>query len=210
MRVKTVFFDLDGTLWPPHSVVLPAFRQVFCELGLPVPADDILLDTLGYPIDEIWLRLLPTAEAATRDLANQMMGQAETALITEGKGTLFAGVAHTLEALSTAGCALYILSNCQSEYLQVVPDALGIGQFFTGRFCAGEFPGLSKAEILTKLLPTVQQPAAMVGDRWHDIAAGKQNGLLSIGCSYGLGTDQELAEADVLIRAFPELLSILN
>ena len=210
MRVKTVFFDLDGTLWAPHSVVLPAFRQVFLELGSLVPADETLLDTLGYPIDEIWLRLLPESDAATRELANHMMGRAEMALIAAGWGSPFSGVANTLAALSSAGCALYILSNCQSEYLQVVPDALGIGQYFTGRFCAGGFPGLSKAEILAKVLPTVQLPAAMIGDRWHDIAAGKQNGLLAIGCSYGLGRDQELAEADSLIRSFPELLSILG
>lgn len=209
MRVRSVFFDLDGTLWAPHSVVLPAFRQVFDRLGWSVPDDATLLDTLGYQNEVIWQRLLPGAGAAARQQADQLMAEAELELIRSGVGRPFPQVDETLAALAGAGCSLYILSNCGSGYLQAVPDALGIGRHFSDRFCAGDFPGLTKSQILTRVLPTAPQPAAMVGDRWHDIAAGVENGLLTIGCCFGVGQSTELDQADYRIRSFAELWPIL-
>lgn len=209
MRIRTVFFDLDGTLWPPHSVVLPAYRRVFQELSLPAPADEVLLDTLGYQNEDIWRRLLPESDQAVWQQADRLMGQAEQDLISSGQAAPFPGVVDTLGKLYGAGCQLHILSNCGPDYLRAVPNALGIGQFFTGRFCAGDFPGKSKAEIMAAVLPGMALPGAMVGDRWHDIAAGRENGLLTVGCQYGVGRPGELTAADHLISSFSELLSIL-
>jgi phosphoglycolate phosphatase-like HAD superfamily hydrolase len=59
MQTRTVFFDLDATLWPPHSVAIPAFRLALEDPGQPVPSDEILLSTLGYPTEEIWQKLMP-------------------------------------------------------------------------------------------------------------------------------------------------------
>ncbi|MGI6357354.1 MAG: HAD family hydrolase [Bacillota bacterium] len=209
MRVKTVLFDLDGTLWAPHSVVLPAYRRVFDQLGLPLPDEDTLLDTLGYQNDQIWRRLLPEADSATRERADRLMEQAEHDLLLAGHGEPFPGVRGTLAALVEAGCSLYVLSNCGAKYLHTVPECLGIDTYLQDRFCAGDFPGLSKQQILSTVLPQLQLPAAMVGDRWHDIAAGKGNGLLTIGCRFGMGDEQELSQADHLIDQFSDLLKVL-
>lgn len=209
MSIRTVFFDLDATLWPPHSVAIPGFRQVLEELGQPLPSDEELLSTLGYPTPEIWQQLLPHATAELQQQANTLMGEKELALLKQGLAQPFPGVSDTLQRLHDAGLVLCILSNCDSDYLQAVPEALGIGQYFTERFCAGGFPGLTKSEILRQVLPRFQQPAAMVGDRWHDMEAGRDNNLLTIGCAFGLGQHNELATADHRIQHFGQLQSIL-
>jgi phosphoglycolate phosphatase-like HAD superfamily hydrolase len=201
---------LDGTLWAPHAVVLPAFGRVFRQLQLPAPDETVLLDTLGYQNDQIWRRLLPKSSPEARELANRLMAKAELDLIREGVAKPFPGVAQTLQSLAQAGCSLYILSNCGPEYLRAVPDALGIGHLFTGRFCAGDFPGLTKAEILALQLPAITLPGAMVGDRWHDMEAGRLNGFLTIGCCFGVGNDQELQQADHLIHRFVDLLAVFG
>lgn len=209
LHIRTVFFDLDGTLWPPHSVALPAFQRVLQELGCPIPGDDALLATLGYPTEEIWQKLLPNAASEVRQQANLLMEKAELELLRQGRAQPFPEVNSTLKRFFDAGVNLCILSNCEGGYLQAVPDALGIGHYFTARFCAGNFPGLTKSQILGQVLPRFPQPAAMVGDRWHDIEAGKDNNLLTIGCAYGLGNEQELAAADYRIRQFSQLEQIL-
>lgn len=209
MSIRTVFFDLDATLWPPHSVALPAFRQALEELGQPVPSDEVLLGTLGYPTGEIWQKLMPNATPELQQQANILMGEKELAILEQGLAQTFPGVGATLQRLHDAGLVLCILSNCDSEYLQAVPDALDIGHHFTERFCAGDYPGLTKSEILRQELPRFQQPAAMVGDRWHDIEAGRDNNLLTIGCAFGLGREEELLEADYRINDFRELEQLL-
>ena len=42
MRIKTVFFDLDGTLWSTAEVALLAYRQTFAALGRPLPEPAVL------------------------------------------------------------------------------------------------------------------------------------------------------------------------
>lgn len=209
MSIRTVFFDLDATLWPPHSVALPAFHQVLKELAQPVPGDEVLLGTLGYPTEEIWQQLMPNATPELQQQANALMGKTELALLEQGRAQTFPGVSATLQRLHDAGLVLCILSNCDSDYLQAVPDALDIGHYFNERFCAGDYPGLTKSEILRQVLPRFRQPAAMVGDRWHDIEAGRDNGLLTIGCAFGLGEEQESLEADYRIHDFRELEQLL-
>lgn len=209
MRIKTVFFDLDGTLWSTAEVALLAYRQTFAALGRPLPEPAVLLDTLGYPTAEIWQKLLPNASRAERELAQSHMERAELAALQQGLARPFPGVPETLQHLQSAGLVLCILSNCDAAYLQAVPDALGIGDCFQKRFCAADFPDLSKTAILKQVLPQFSLPAAMVGDRWHDIAAGRANGMLTIGCDYGLGQPAELAAADRRIAIFSELKAIL-
>ncbi|NLY54787.1 MAG: HAD family hydrolase [Firmicutes bacterium] len=206
--VKTVFFDLDGTLWPAHSVALPAFQLTLARLQQPVPSDDVLIRTLGYPTHEIWQQLLPTASVAARQEAARIMGEIELELLAAGQGETFPGVESTLKQLQQAGIVLCILSNCDADYLQAVPDALGIGHYFHKRFCAADFPGLSKSQILRHVLPGFAIPAAMVGDRWHDMEAGLANNLLTIGCAFGLGSAQELEAAHHCIDNFSDLTEL--
>ncbi len=207
--VKTVFFDLDATLWPPQLVALPAFHRVFQELGRAVPADNVLLGTLGYTADEIWRILLPHSTRAETKKTALLMEKEELLLLAEGRAQPFAGVKQGLASLKTAGVELCLLSNCDSRYLQAVPDALGIGHYFKARYCAANYPGLAKHEILKKVLPEHAKPAAMVGDRWHDIEAGRENGLLTIACSYGLGAEEEHRDADYKIDQFPQVVPLI-
>ncbi len=209
-KVRTVFFDLDGTLWQPRDVVLPAYHLAFERLGKPVPDEVTLLDTMGYPNAEIWERLLPGASAKERMQANELMGVAEQEVLSQGLAGPFPGVKTTLKQLHEQGVTLSIISNCDRHYLQAVPDSLGIGELFSHRFCAEDYRGLTKAQILRKLLPRFPEPAAMVGDRHHDIQAGLQNGLLTIGCLFGFGKQEEFEGADHLIHNFVELLEVLN
>lgn len=174
-----------------------------------MPSDDVLLGTLGYQTEEIWRMLLVDARPEVQQKANKLMGDIELSLLQEGQAQPFPGVPKTLQRLQDAGLTMCILSNCDSDYLQAIPDALGIGHYFKERFCAADFPGLTKSEILRNALPRFQKPAAMVGDRWHDIEAGLDNDLLTIGCSFGLGQKHELAKSDYLINDFRELEHLL-
>ncbi len=209
LPIRTVFFDLDATLWPPHDVAVTAFRQVLEKLGQPVPSDEVLLSNLGYQTSEIWQRLLPNATPELQQQARQLMGVTELALLKQGTARPFPGVVQTLAQLHQAGLVLCILSNCEGNYLRAVPDALGIGRYFSNRFCAEDYPGRTKSEILRQVLPSFEQPAAMVGDRWHDIKAGLSNGLLTIGCAFGVGQENELAAAHYRIQEFSQLTTIL-
>ena len=54
--------------------------------------------------------------------------------------------------------------------------------------------------------------AVMIGDRRHDIIGAKNNGLASIGVTYGYGTREELLDsgADRLATSPSDILNILS
>ena len=207
--IKAVVFDLDGTLWPPQSIVLPAYKKAFSQMDFACPDEDALLETLGHQFDVIWQKLIPDASREQRKRANRLMACAEAEMLNTLDAHPYAGVKETLCQLQQRDVLLYILSNCERHYLLDVPDRLGIGHFFTDRFCAEDFPGLSKSHILEKVLPMMPHPAIMVGDRFHDMEAGRDNGLATIACTFGFGSPEELAEATYIANCFGEVREIL-
>jgi phosphoglycolate phosphatase-like HAD superfamily hydrolase len=50
----------------------------------------------------------------------------------------------------------------------------------------------------------------MVGDSINDIRAGKSAGVLTIGCEFGYGTDDELKDADGIISSLPQVVQFLS
>lgn len=204
-----IYFDLDGTLWQPHAVAIAAFKQTLKRLGLPQKSDAELLDTLGYPIPEIWQRLWPGGTPRNHQRAAALMDEEETRLLRAGHGELYTGVLETLQQLKEWGCSLYILSNCGTNYLHEVPQALKIYGLFSGFYCAEMYPGSTKAEILKQLLQG-DTCALMVGDRHHDIEAGRANGIPTVWCRYGLARPGEISGADYVIDRFDELLPIVR
>jgi len=208
---KAAIFDLDGTLWDPTTVALPAFRHVLARLGMPAVSDKELAMTLGYPLPEIWRMLLPRDQLHRANEADKLMEEAEAKLLAAGEGQPFPDVADTLTLIRQRGFSTYICSNCQPNYLHFTPDRLGLAHLFDGRYCAGQFPGLTKVEIvaLIKKRHAITR-GFMVGDRFHDVDAGLANDLTTVGCLFGIGTREELRQAHHLIHSFGELKTLVT
>lgn len=207
---KAVIFDLDGTLWPATEIAIPAFRQVLRELNLPEPDDETLARTLGYPLEEIWDMLIPKDKIHLSTIADELMDQAESRLLATGIGRTFPAVKEIIMYIRELGFMTFICSNCQSAYVEFTPKALGISELFDQKYCAGMYPGLTKVEMV-KIIKAEHDITSgfMVGDRFHDIEAGKANGLLTVGCAYGTGHPDELKGADYVIDSFAQLKGII-
>lgn len=208
--LKAVIFDLDGTLWDARQVAIPAFREVLTTLGLPLPSDEVLAHTLGYPLHEIWEMLLPPEHRHLSLWADQLMERAELCLVDELQVLPFPGVHETLSHIRDLGYKTYICSNCSPNYLEFVTHQLDLVTLFDARYCAGQFPGLTKVDLVALVKERHHITGGyMVGDRFHDMLAGQANSLLTVGCSFGTGQPTELARADFTIATFASLKSII-
>jgi phosphoglycolate phosphatase len=214
---QAVIFDVDGTLFQTENVAVPAFLSVFEQLteqGLyqgPVPTEEKIISCIGMTIPELWETLLPDASMNVRDQANELLAHAEISLMEQGKGELYPGVREALQTLYEEGIKIYTASNGEKRYVETVIETTGIAPYFTKLFTAGEYKTKKKEELVKIALDHAGTTrAVMVGDRKSDIAAGKANKLFTIGCDFGFAGQNELVDADVVIKRFSDLIPHLQ
>ncbi|QJC53035.1 HAD hydrolase-like protein [Paenibacillus albicereus] len=217
-RPEAMLFDMDGTLLQTETLLLEAHGRIFAALreeGLyeePEPPVEALLGCLGMLLEDIWLKLMPTASETARRRADELLLQFELEELAAGKGMLYEGVAETLSELRARGIRLFVASNGLQPYVEAIVRHKGLEPLFDGLYTAGGRGTATKAELVRLLLEEHGVARAwMVGDRSSDVDAGKRNGLAVVGCDYAdFGSSSELDGADVRIRRFGELLELLG
>jgi len=132
----------------------------------------------------------------------------ETACVVE---TLpYPGVGPVVEQLA-AQLPLAVATSKPVHFAEPILEALGLRDAF--RVVVG--PSLtamkeSKSETVARALDALgcPGPAALVGDRRHDVAAGRANGIDTIGVTWGFGSRAELetAGADSVVETPAALL----
>lgn len=209
--IKTLIFDLDGTLIDTSNLVLQVFASTISKFsGHPQPDETVMRSTFGHPDDVIWRMLLPGASDAERTDAYRLSSQE----IEQGMKTvdvLIPDARETLTELKRRGYTLTIASNCAIPYLNAVLDSQAIRTLFTRPLCLESVSGKVKAEILAEHFK-VFNPAesVMIGDRKSDMEAAEVHGIPAIGCQFGtsFGHENELAGASKVVHALPELLGL--
>ena len=78
------------------------------------------------------------------------------------------------------------------------------------RLSSGAHPGESKAQILSRYIGSFENPCCVIGDRYSDFEAAKENGLKFVACRYGFGKDSEFIGADAAIDDISRLDTALR
>jgi phosphoglycolate phosphatase len=208
-----VLFDLDGTLLDSKPGIVAGLRQALGRLGHEVPAEHPLDWAIGPPLAEVLARLL--ADFGD-DRIEQAVGLYREWYWASGlfDARVYAGVPEMLEDLVGAGKVLFVATSKRTDFARRVLAHFGLA----GRFRAiqgaephGRFD--DKAELIRHLLAAERLDpgeTVLVGDRAHDVAAARANGLGVVGVTYGYGSRVELAEADVRCDSPAELAALLH
>ncbi len=212
--VKTIIFDLDGTLFQSDTLAIPAFHDTMFRLqkeGLypgPIPSDEVLKSMFGKTNDQIWAELLPGVSVAVVEKADEYMLYYEMLRLHRGEGRPYPGVSEVLQNFRQRDYRLCIASNGDQGYVTGVAEYHFSG-LFEAVYSAGGYQTRSKVDLVKLILQRFKDGEyIMVGDRSSDIEAGKKNGLLTIGCNYGFGKVEELVDADHLVTDFKQIVEL--
>lgn len=207
-----VAFDLDGCLVDSKAAILASMGVALAAHGLPVPPDDDLAFLIGPPVHtgtEELLRRLGADLALTGGVVEAYRADYRDTMLE--RTPLFPGMAEVVRQVAGAGVACIVTSK-PLPFAEAIADHLGLRPLLA--FVEG--PSMTALEepkkvTLGRAVERLPSLAVMVGDRHHDIDAGRAHGLRTVGVSWGIGgrAELELAGADVVVDTPAELAEVL-
>ena len=213
-----MFLDLDGCLVDSTKAIPRCLNEALAALGLPRRATADLVRFIGPPLTENVAILLAEA-GADPELASQLIHRYRDCYteIAPAETTVIPGIPDALERLA-GQTRLAVVTSKPGPFARPILGATGLA----GYFVAVHAPELdeqaeAKADTLARALADVVPDAppartAMVGDRSHDVVAGRACGTRTVGVTWGAGDRPELeaAGADHLVDTPAELADLLD
>lgn len=204
--MRSVIFDLDGTLVDSALLTLMAFRSIGPRYGFPIPSPDVVRSAIGYANPEFYERIYPDLPKAEVHRFGELIEREELRIVPSiCSSLLFPGCRELLKSLEQRGVCMYIASTGSEEHVSAMIDGAGIRGYFQAIYCGQP----DKVEMLRDILGD-QSPGAfvMLGDKQKDCEGAHTNGILAIGAEYGYCRRGE-ADFDAFIGDPMEILEKL-
>lgn len=182
-----ILFDLDGTLWDAVPEVTESWNRTLAREGIDrtLMAEE-LRPCMGLLLSDIGAKLLPGVSQQRREELIGLCCADENAYLAQRGAALYPGEEEALSALSKK-YPLFVVSNCQSGYIEAFYQGTGLEKYFTDFESAGN-TGLTKAENIALVVKRhgLKKPV-YVGDTALDFASAQAAGVPFIHAAYGFG-----------------------
>jgi phosphoglycolate phosphatase len=202
--MDSIIFDLDGTLWDSTGSVVNLWNQTlskYKEVKGFLTVDNIR-NVSGLEMHDIAAKFFPYLKEEKRLEIVEDCGKNECAYLAKHGGILYGRLEETLNNLSKK-YKLFIVSNCQSGYIESFLKFHKLHKYFTDFECPGN-TGLTKGENIKLIIKrnNLNNPV-YVGDTELDLKSARYAGIPFIYARYGFG---KVKEYDYVIDSFDELL----
>ncbi len=204
--MDAIIFDIDGTLWDSRIPVAHSWNHSIEKYTgkLSTFTPEFLGTYFGRTMDVIVNLLLPDKSPEEKEKYGALIFEEENEWLRHEPGILYPGVAETMEALAKRW-PLYVVSNCQRGYINVMLQTTGLDRYISGTLCYGD-TNEGKGKNLIRICSQYDlQSPVYVGDTQGDADACAEAGILMIYAAYGLGKVEKPWKR---IDGFSELLSL--
>ncbi len=209
---KYLIFDVDGTLWDSTPIVARGWNRAISEAeGCDVViTPERLRREFGQPMDVIADHLFGgiTDQERRQRLLDQCCLYEQKLLEENQTDISYPGMRDGMEKLAEE-YRLYIVSNCQCGYIELVMEKNHMTHLIRDFECFGN-TGTCKGETIRTLMARNEIPreeAVYIGDTKGDQEAAKLAGISFIHAAYGFG---QVEDADAVIHEFAGLGQVLK
>ena len=204
-----MIFDLDGTLW---DAALPV-SEIWTEIGKKRFGEDYFLseqdvrNEMGKTMEQIIIDVAPKlGSKEERDEFANLFLSSETEYLKNHPGILFDKEIQTLKKLKEAGHRLFIVSNCQTGYIENYLPCVDKG-LFEDHMCWSDTKKMKHFTILAQMERAGVKKAIYIGDTLGDEKETHVAGLPFIHADYGYG---ECASPEGRAKSFEDLINVIE
>ena len=202
----SLIFDLDGTLWDTTDIIKLTWNKILSDypyIREPITKEE-LEKCMGLNLTEISRRLFPMCNENMQEELITKCCDLEVEILSQRGGSLYP-THEELRKLSQK-LPLYIVSNCQSGYIESFFKGNNTSKYFKDFECAGS-TGLSKGENIKLVMERnhLSSPAYM-GDTAGDLEGAEVAGIPFIFASYGFGQAERYSH---ILQNFSGIFNII-
>lgn len=213
MTKAIAIFDVDGTITDSAPLITDCVRRTLTELGLPEQDSTQLQRWVGPPL---FVSFRDFAGLSEDDIPQAIALYRQHYTSRMFDVPVFNGMRETLSTLSGAGIVLAVATSKIERLIGPIMKQLDLASFFTEIAGSREDEPLqTKTAVIADVLDRLEQrgfdtsQAVMIGDRYHDIDGGRENGLTTIGVTWAGTPVEEFSYADLIVNAPGELINVL-
>lgn len=208
-KVQAMIFDLDGTMWDATDGILKTWNEVIAshpECKRDLLTVEELGGYLGLPMTEIANRMFPHNTEAEKELLLDECCERENAYLSEHGGIPYPKLEETLTILHQ-NYKLFVVSNCQSGYIESFLKAHKLERYFDDIQCWGDnkVPKGENNKVIMERNGVTR--AVYVGDTSGDEQSARVAGIPFVYAAYGFG---EAVAPDYTVQAFEELPKLME
>ena len=203
--MDSIIFDIDGTIWNSTDVVAVAWNEILEKEGLDIRVTAGQLKGLfGKVLSDIAKAIMPGLDEEEQLRIIDRCCQAEHELLRQVGAPVYEGLEETLKVLKER-YPLFVVSNCEAGYIELVFEKTGLGKYFQGHLCPGDTGEAKAANICSIVRNHHLKAPVYVGDTFGDYQACQEAGVPFVFASYGFG---QVDKPDYVIEKPADLLKI--
>lgn len=204
---KGIIFDMDGTLWDSAAQVAKSWNEAAKKEGYEynISSADIMA-VMGKPMDELASLIFKHEPKEVYMKLLDVCGAYENEYLRQHGAVLYPNLRPVMKKLKEKDYHLYIVSNCQSGYIEAFLDYYKFHDLFEDIECYGNNTKQKNENISLIVDRNQLDKAVYVGDIQGDYDATTKAGLPFIHAKYGFGTIN--AEVPVInsLSELPEII----
>lgn len=212
MSVKSILFDLDGTLTDSGEGIINCASLALKHYGITPPDRETMRQFVGPPLLESFVKF-----GVPVDKAHEAVDVYRSRYIPIGKyeNHPYPHVYELLEKLLQHGHKLYVATSKPEEMSVDILEHFDLAKYFT-RICGASLDTSrnTKDAVIAYLLEETgcKDDVIMVGDTAFDVLGAKAHGIPTIGVAWGYGkvADMEQAGAMGIAYSMDQLFDMLN
>lgn len=198
MEIKTILFDLDGTLTDSGEGVINCAWLALKHFGLPLPSREEMRVIIGPPLRDSFLRFGVAPEHVEEAVEIYRQRYVPIGMF---ENVPYPGISAMLAALKSAGFKLYVATSKPEHMAVEILNKFNLSGYFEKIYGASmDDTRDTKDKVIAYILEQLQcaDQAIMVGDTKYDVLGAAVHGIQTIGVTWGYGEKSEMIDAGAM------------